>query len=186
MTMSPSLPYCRCKRRALALTSSGFNAGVSSMCIGASCSLPTAVVSRCQSSSVSRPVRSLCWSSLPTDPRRRIASCAPDISMLNMATGNPLSTATCSPMFSARAVLPILGRPARMIRSPGCIPAVLRSRSSSRAMAEIVPPELRRWCIASHCCWPIKLSCVSGLNAPTVAAAPQRALGPFAATSSLR
>ncbi len=38
--------------------------------------------------------------------------------------------ATCSPMLSANAVLPIDGRPATMTRSPSCRPEVMRSRSA--------------------------------------------------------
>ena len=40
----------------------------------------------------------------------RMASWVADISMLKIATGRPLSTATCSAMLSASAVLPMLGR----------------------------------------------------------------------------
>ena len=53
----------------------GLMAPVSSMWIGASCSLPSATVILSQSSSPSRPVRSFCWSSRPTEERIRIASC---------------------------------------------------------------------------------------------------------------
>ena len=59
----------------------------------------------------------------------RIASWVAPISMLKIATGTPFSTATCSAMLSANAVLPIDGRPATMTRSPGCRPAVFSSRS---------------------------------------------------------
>ncbi len=49
--------------------------------------------------------------------------------MLKMATGFLSLTATCSPMLSASAVFPMLGRPAMMIRSPSWNPDV---SSSSR------------------------------------------------------
>ena len=56
----------------------------------------------------------------------RIASCDAPISIENTATGSLRSSATCSPMFSASAVLPMLGRPATTItRSPGCSPDVI-------------------------------------------------------------
>ena len=97
--------------------------------MGASLSLPTEVVSFCQSSSFSAPVRILCWSSRPSEPSMRMTSWGPLISMLNIAAGIPTDNATCSAMFSASAVLPILGRPATITRSPGCRPEVMRSRS---------------------------------------------------------
>ncbi len=49
--------------------------------------------------------------------------------MLNTATGSFASRATFSAMLSEKAVLPMDGRPATMIRSPGCSPEVLASRS---------------------------------------------------------
>ena len=102
---------------------------LSSMNSGASLSLPTEAVSFCQSSSLSAPVRILCWSSRPSDPSMRITSCVPLISMLNIAAGIFSTSATCSATFSANAVLPMLGRPATTTRSPGCKPEVMRSRS---------------------------------------------------------
>lgn len=42
---------------------------------------------------------------------------------------SPSWMATCSAMFTAKLVLPILGRAARMIRSPACRPEVMRSKS---------------------------------------------------------
>ena len=47
--------------------------------------------------------------------------------MLKIATGTRALIAACSAMFIARLVLPIDGRPATMIRSPFCSPAVIWS-----------------------------------------------------------
>jgi hypothetical protein len=74
-----------------------------------------------------RPVRILCWSTRAIEPSMRVASWLALISMLKIATGNPLSTATYSAMLSASAVLPIDGRPATTIRSPPCRPEVISS-----------------------------------------------------------
>jgi len=60
----------------------------SSMNIGASLSLPSAVVNFSQSSSSRLPLRIRCWSKRPTEPIIRIASCVPPISIENTATGN--------------------------------------------------------------------------------------------------
>jgi len=125
----PSLPYCFMRRRARERTSMALSAGVSSMTMGASLRRPSAMDSLSQSSAASRPVRSLCWSRRPTEPIIRSASCVAPISMENTATGRPVSSATFSPMLMASAVLPMLGLPATTIRSPGCSPDVILSRS---------------------------------------------------------
>jgi len=58
-----------------------------------------------------------------------VAICGPDISRLKMATGRRISTPTYSAMLRAKAVLPMDGRPATTIMSPGCRPEVILSRS---------------------------------------------------------
>ena len=65
----------------------------------------------------------------PMEPTIRTASCEAPISMENTATGRPSFKATCSAMLTASEVLPMEGRAARMIRSPACMPEVMRSRS---------------------------------------------------------
>ncbi|MNT48337.1 hypothetical protein D3C72_1851120 [compost metagenome] len=74
-----------------------------------------------------------------------MASWVPAISIENTATGRPCSTATCSPMFSENAVLPIDGRPATMIRSPPCMPLVIRSRSTKPVGTPVTSLVLSRW-----------------------------------------
>ena len=49
--------------------------------------------------------------------------------MLKIPTGSLDESAICSAMLSAKAVLPMLGRPAITIRSPSCNPEVMWSRS---------------------------------------------------------
>ena len=75
----------------------------------------------------------------------RIASWVPDISMLNTATGSRFSTATCSATLSANAVLPMLGRPATMMRSPPCSPEVRSSRSRYPVGTPVMSEGLSRW-----------------------------------------
>ena len=165
---SPSLPNCLRIRRARERTSIAVSAGVSSIRIGASFRRPSATVSFSQSSLESRPVRSLCWSSLPTEPIRRIASWVAPISIEKMTTGRPAASATCSPMFTASAVLPMLGRPATTTRSPGCRPEVIRSRSENPVGTPVTSDGSSRLYSASmrsttsessepisrNCCWP--------------------------------
>jgi len=58
----------------------------------------------------------------------RIVSCSRAISIENTATGVFAEIGRVLGMLSANVVLPIEGA-ATMIRSPGCMPAVIRSRS---------------------------------------------------------
>ena len=99
------------------------------MKIGAVFICAIALLMRAQSSSPKLPVRRWLWSTRPSDEIMRIASCSRDISIENTATGVLAEIAAFSAMLSANVVLPIDGRPATMIRSPGCRPAVMRSRS---------------------------------------------------------
>ena len=57
---------------------------------------------------------------------RRVSDSA-DISMLKMAADLFEPRAAFSAMLTASVVLPIDGRPATMIRSPGCRPEVISS-----------------------------------------------------------
>ena len=74
-------------------------------------------------------MRSRLWSTLPTEHSSRCAISAFDISSENSATGFCSVTATCSAMLSARLVLPIDGRAARITRFDCCSPEVSRSSS---------------------------------------------------------
>ncbi len=66
----------------------------------------------------------------PLEEIRRIASCEADISIENTATPFLDLIAAYSAMFSAKVVLPMAGRAARMIRSVGCKPEVIASKSA--------------------------------------------------------
>ena len=71
-----------------------------------------------QSSARRAPVRKA-WLSMPASAERmRLVSCSLVISRLKMATGTFCCMATRVAMFSAKLVLPIPGRAARMMRSP--------------------------------------------------------------------
>ena len=80
----------------------------------------------------------------PTEDRKRVAICGPDISRLKIATGRRSSTPTCSAMLSANAVLPMDGRPATTIMSPGCRPEVMRSRSTKPVGTPVMSDWLSR------------------------------------------
>ena len=99
------------------------------MKIGALFICAIALLIRAQSSSPNIPVRRCDWSTRPSEEIILNASCSRDISIEKTAEGTPLPIAAFSAMFSASVVLPIEGRPATTIRSPGCSPAVIRSRS---------------------------------------------------------
>ena len=66
---------------------------------------------------------------LPSEDIMRSTSARAGISSEKMATGSLAPMATASAMFIAKVVLPIEGRPAMMMRSPACKPAVILSRS---------------------------------------------------------
>ena len=63
----------------------------------------------------------------PSEEIMRRVSCSADISMLNIATDLFDPSAAFSAMLTASVVLPMEGRPATMMRSPGCRPAVILS-----------------------------------------------------------
>jgi len=65
----------------------------------------------------------------PSEDIMRMVSDSPGISMLKTATGFMDLIATFSAMFIAKLVLPIEGRPAMTMRSAGCRPEVISSRS---------------------------------------------------------
>ncbi len=98
--------------------------GESSMKMGAAESTPAASVSRCQSSMLKNPLRSREESMRASEHSRRSESCSLDISSEKTATGTPASTAALRAMFRASAVLPMLGRAAKMMRSEFCSPEV--------------------------------------------------------------
>ena len=85
-----------------------------------------------QSSASKLPERSFSLSTLASAESSLVTNCSLDISRLKtkVAPGASERVATYLAMFSAKAVLPIAGRAATMIRSEGCNPLVLWSRSA--------------------------------------------------------
>ncbi len=121
------MSLCIFSRRAFERNSKTESAGVSSMNRGAE---PSGLVADSRwrhCSGVRRPL----FTSLPLRPVsatiRRIMSCTEDISSEKNATPASWSTAMLRAMVSTKAVLPIDGRAATMMRSESCQPSVTRS-----------------------------------------------------------
>ncbi len=75
-----------------------------------------------------------CWSKRPTEPIIRVANWVAPISIEKIATGKPepnppIPSAIFSAILIEKAVLPIDGRPATIIKSPPCNPEVIASKS---------------------------------------------------------
>ena len=130
----------RLSRLALARSSDGESAGVSSMKILHLCKIFMAEVSFGQSLSASLPVRNFPCSICPNEENNRITNCSEDISMLNMATRTPCLMAACSAIFIAKVVLPMEGLPATMIKSESCKPAVSLSKSLKPVDLPVISP----------------------------------------------
>ena len=69
------------------------------------------------------------WSTRLNDANIRIMICSEGISRLKTSTGLSSAIMAFSIKFMAKVVLPIDGRAATIIRSEGCIPLVILSRS---------------------------------------------------------
>ena len=89
-------------------------------------------------------MRSRWLSMLATDESSRRTSCSLLISRLKMPTLFLSRTAACSAMLSAKLVLPIDGRAARITRSLFWSPVVSASRS---------PKPVRMPLISPRCAW---------------------------------
>ena len=70
---------------------------------------------------------------------RKVSDSA-DISMLNIAADLFEPSAAFSAMLTASVVLPIEGRPAMMIRSPGCRPEVISSSCRKPVEMPVILP----------------------------------------------
>ena len=97
---------------------------------------------RTQSSSEILPLRRLFSGTPPIEESMRVITCSDGISMLKIATEArvPGCTAAYSAMFTASVVLPMDGRPATMMRSPGRSPPVILSKigETGRQTAQLV------------------------------------------------
>ena len=91
-------------------------------------------------SGVRSPLRTLRESSSDSATTKRIISCWALISSEKNATPFSKSTATFRASESTKAVLPIDGRAAMMIRSDGCHPSVSRSRCVNPDGTPLNPP----------------------------------------------
>ena len=78
------------------------------------------------------------------DPFVVLGAAAAVTTRLKIATGIFKVSAMCSPMLSARLVLPMLGRPATTMRSPSCSPDVMRSRSVKPVATPVTSEGLSR------------------------------------------
>ena len=143
MMMSPR-PLSILSRRVLARISMAVMLGVSSINIGTSLSMPAASVAFCQSSWLMNPVFKRLESMRASEVSKRMDSCSLDISRENTATGTRSSTATLRARFRAKAVFPILGRAARIMRSDFCRPEVSWSRRGYPVLSPESPP-LEPW-----------------------------------------
>ena len=70
---------------------------------------------------------------------RRVSDSA-DISMLKIAADLFEPRAAFSAMFTANVLLPIEGRPAMMIRSPGCMPEGISSSFLNPVVMPVMLP----------------------------------------------
>ena len=68
----------------------------------------------------------------------RNESCSADISMLKIAAGVLCPSAAFSAMFTASVVFPMDGRPAMMMSSPRCRPAVILSISTKPVETPVI------------------------------------------------
>ena len=75
-------------------------------------------------------MRTLCESTFASAHSSRCTSCSLDISRLSTSTRLWSSTPAYLAMFSAKAVLPMEGRPAMMMKSLDWKPEVMRSSLS--------------------------------------------------------
>ena len=89
------------------------------MKIGASLRRPAAAVSRVQSDACNRPVRTDCESTFASAQSMRCTSCWADISRLRISTRLRRMIPTNCAMLSTKAVFPVDGRPAMMMKSEG-------------------------------------------------------------------
>ena len=70
----------------------------------------------------------------------RSVSDSADISMLKIAADLFEPSAAFSAMFTASVLLPIEGRPAMMMRSPGCRPEVISSSFLNPVEIPVIEP----------------------------------------------
>ena len=122
-------PCCITSRRHFARKSNTEREGVSSMYRGAFSRAETLENSRCHSSSLICPFLNFSDEIPVSEAIIRVMSCTDAISRENNASGISCCTAMFLAMESRKAVLPIAGRAAMMMRSEFCQPPVSLSIS---------------------------------------------------------
>ena len=131
---------CALSRRAFARNSRMVRLALSSMKIFASANFEAAAVKLGKSRSPKKPSRTFCKLTRAREQSRRCTSCWLLISKLNTPTESFSFIATCSAIFMASAVFPMLGRAAITIISEGCKPLVIRSNSTKPVEIPVMPP----------------------------------------------
>ena len=131
---------CALSRRALARNSRIVRLALSSMKIFASASFDAAAVRLGKSRSPKNPSRTFCKFTRAREHSRRCTSCWLLISRLNTPIGSFSLIATCSAIFMASAVLPMLGRAAITIISEPWRPLVIRSSSTNPVEIPVMRP----------------------------------------------
>ena len=131
---------CALSRRAFARNSRMLRLALSSIKILASANFDAAAVRLGKSRSPKKPSRTLCKFTRAREQSRRCTSCWLLISKLNTPRGSFSFIATCSAMFIANAVLPMLGRAAMTTISEGCRPLVRRSNSTKPVEIPVMLP----------------------------------------------
>ena len=126
-----SILYLVLSLRALERSSPIPRAWVSSNRIRMPARVLTASLRRTHSSSRSLPARTILESSFDSATSRRMSSCSLGISRLKNAMEALCFSAIFRAMVSTKAVFPIEGRAAMMMRSPFCQPWVISSRLSN-------------------------------------------------------
>ena len=115
---------------------------VSSICIFAPDSTSIAMFISSQSRLSSLPVLRLCMSTLDSMESSLCPSCSLDISRLNIMTEALPLTAAFSASERAKAVLPMAGLAASIIRSDFCSPEVIVSRYLNPVVIPVRPPSI--------------------------------------------
>ena len=133
------MPCCEANRRDLARKSKMESEGVSSINKGAFSKFLTLMLSCSHSCFSNFPVLSFSEDKPVSDEIKRVINCTEDISSENKATGWPKSIAIFRAIDNTKAVLPIPGRAAMIIKSEGCQPEVILSNFSKPVAIPLKP-----------------------------------------------
>ena len=121
------MPCCEARRLAFALKSKIESEGESSIKSGAFSKFLTFTLNCSHSCFSNFPVLNFSEDKPVSEEINLVINCTEDISRENKATGCPKSMAIFRAIESTKAVFPIPGRAAIMIKSLGCQPEVMAS-----------------------------------------------------------